>query len=70
MKKWVAIILVLVILAFVFADSLYYLAGEWQEKTGRIKSAVHTYSRLIKKYPRSRWVSEAKKAIKRLEKSR
>ena len=70
MKKWLAIILALVILAFVFADSLYYLAGRWQEKTGRIKRAVRIYSRLIRKYPRSRWVEEAKKAIERLEKSR
>jgi len=70
MKKWLLIILVLAIMAFVFADGLYYLAGQWQEKTGRIKSAVRTYSRLIKKYPRSRWVSGAKREIKRLEKSR
>jgi len=70
MKKLLGIFLVLVVLAFIFADSLFYLAGRWQEKTGRIKRAVWTYSRLIKRYPRSRWVAGAKKAIERMEKSR
>ena len=51
MKKWLAIILGLVILAFIFADSLFYLAGRWQEKTGRIKEAVRT------------WMTEAKEAV-------
>ncbi len=69
MKKWLAIILGLVILAFVFADSLFYLAGRWQEKTGKIKRAVRIYSRLIKRYPRSKWVARAKEAVERLEKS-
>ncbi|NOX98085.1 MAG: tetratricopeptide repeat protein [Nitrospirae bacterium] len=70
MKKLLGILLVLVVLAFIFADSLFYLAGRWQEKTGRIKRAVRTYSRLIKRYPRSRWAAGAKKAIERMEKSR
>lgn len=69
MKKWLAIILGLGILAFVFADNLYYLAGRWQEKTGKVKRAARIYSRLIKKYPRSRLVVRAKEAIERLEKS-
>ena len=69
MKKWLVLILGLVILAFIFADSLFYLAGRWQEKTGRVKRAVRTYSRLIRRYPRSRWVDRAKEAIERLEKS-
>ncbi len=69
MKKWLAVILALVILAFIFADSLSYRAGRWQEKTGKIKRAVRTYSRLIEKRPRSRWATKAKEAIERLEKS-
>lgn len=70
MKKWLAVILALAVLAFVFADGLFYLAGRWQEKTGRVKRALGIYSRLVKKYPRSRWVPGAKEAIKRLEESR
>ncbi len=45
MKKWLIIILGLVILAFIFADSLFYLAGRWQEGTGRIKETVRTWIR-------------------------
>lgn len=70
MKKWLAIILGLVILAFIFADSLFYLAGWWRERTGKAKEAVETYRRLIERYPRSRWVDRAKEAVERLEKSR
>ncbi len=69
MKKWVAVILTLVILAFIFADRLSYLAGRWQEKTGKVKKAVRTYSRLIEKRPRSKWATKAKEAIERLEKT-
>ncbi len=43
MKKWLAIILGLVVLAFIFADSLFYLAERWQEDTGRIKETVRTW---------------------------
>lgn len=70
MKKWLAVLLVLAILAFVFADGIFYLAGRWQEKTGRVKRAVRIYSRLIKRYPKSKWVNRAKEAVERLEKSK
>jgi len=68
MKKLLGILLVLAVLAFVFADSIFYLAGRWQEKTGRVKRAARIYSRLITRYPRSKWVSRAKEAVGRLEK--
>ncbi|MCK4249637.1 MAG: hypothetical protein KAX15_07645 [Candidatus Omnitrophica bacterium] len=69
MKKWLGVIFCLVILSFVFRAGIFYLTGWLQEKAGMKKTAIQTYSRLIGKYPESRWVVSAKGAIERIEKS-
>ncbi len=67
LKRFFLLLCLIVILAFIFSDSLVYYSSRWHEKTGDVKKAVSGYRELLRKYPGSRWTEKAREAIDRLK---
>lgn len=67
LKRFFLLLCLIVILAFIFSDSLVYYSSRWHEKAGDVKKAVSGYRELLRKYPGSRWAEKAREAIDRLK---
>ncbi len=67
LRRFFLLLCLIVILAFIFSDSMLYYCSRWHEKTGDVKKAVSGYRELLRKHPGSRWAEKAKEAIDRLK---
>ena len=67
LRRFFLLLCLIVILAFIFSDSMLYYCSRWHEKTGDVKKAVSGYRKLLRKYPGSRWAEKAKEAVDRLK---
>ena len=67
LKRLILFACLIIVLAFIFSDSLLYYSSRWHEKTGEVKKAMNGYRKLLKKDPESRWADRAREAIDRLK---
>ncbi len=67
-KRLIVLVCLLIILAFIFSDSLLFYISRWHEKSGDVKKAMSGYTELLKKRPEGRWAEKAKEAIERIKK--
>ena len=67
-KRLIVLICLLIILAFIFSDSLLFYISRWHEKSGDVKKAMRGYTELLKKRPEGKWAEKAKEAIERIKK--